>query len=162
VLCYTISIISTPCSMLCPSLFQAAEVLVSDGQWTWRWKIISICLIDQRAKEYHSIKVYTQTFPAVQWARLCRLNKFKKFANCCRFAIRSFINMIPNCILSVEIDRYGFFGADANTSAVHGLVVDKPIFPEFFKSCFLLYHQRYNVFYVLPFLQKLQKSWFMS
>jgi len=31
-----------------------------------------------------------------------------------------------------------------------------------FKSCFLLHYQKYDVFYVLPFLQKLKKSGFMS
>jgi len=61
---------------------------------------------------------------------------------------------------SLEIDRYGFFGAstDADISAIHGPITD---ISKIFKSCFLLHYQNYNVFCALPFFQKLQKSGFM-
>ena len=58
----------------------------------------------------------------------------------------------------LEIDRYGFFGADADISVSNGPIAD---ISKIFKSCFLLHCQKY-VFYALPFFQKLQKSGFMS
>jgi len=60
----------------------------------------------------------------------------------------------------LEIDRYGFFGADTDLPAIHGLIADADISKNF-KSCFLLHYQKY-VFYTVPFFQKLQKSGFMS
>jgi len=36
----------------------------------------------------------------------------------------------------LEIDRYDFFGADADVSAIHGPLTD---IPKIFKSCFLLH-----------------------
>jgi len=62
-------------------------------------------------------------------------------------------------VLKLEIDRYGFFGADTDISAIHGPIAD---ITEIFISCFLLHYQKYYVFYALPFFQKLQKSGFMS
>ena len=61
----------------------------------------------------------------------------------------------------LEIDRYGFLGADtsADISANYGLIADTDI-SKIFKSCFLL-HDQNNVFYALPFFEKLQKSGFM-
>jgi len=53
--------------------------------------------------------------------------------------------------MQLEIDRYGFFGADTDISAVHGPIAD---ISQFFKSCFLLHYQKYNVFDALPFFQK--------
>jgi len=43
----------------------------------------------------------------------------------------------------LEIDRYGFFEADTDTS-------------KSFKSCLLLHYQKYDVFYVLPFFETLK------
>jgi len=47
--------------------------------------------------------------------------------------------------LKAEIDRYGFFEADTDISKI-------------FKSCFLPHYQKYDVFYALPFLQKLKNQ----
>jgi len=63
--------------------------------------------------------------------------------------------------VKIRIDRYDFFGADADISAIHGPIADADI-SEIFKSCFLLHCQKYNVFHALPFFQKLQNSGFMS
>jgi len=60
---------------------------------------------------------------------------------------------------TLEIDRYGFFRADTDILAIHGPIAD---ISKFFISCFLLHYQKYYVFYALPFLQKLQKSGFLS
>jgi len=62
---------------------------------------------------------------------------------------------------SLAIDRYDFFGADAHILAVYGAVADNNI-SKTFKSCFLLHYQKYNILYVLPFFQKLQKSGFIT
>jgi len=62
---------------------------------------------------------------------------------------------------SLEIYRYGFFGADTDISAIHGPIADTDT-SKIFKSCCLLHYQKYNVFYALLFFQKLQKSGFMS
>jgi len=59
----------------------------------------------------------------------------------------------------LEIDQYGFFGADADISAIHGPITD---ISKIFKFCFVLHYRKYNVFYALPFFQKLQKSGFMN
>jgi len=56
--------------------------------------------------------------------------------------------------LQLDIDRNGFFGADTDVSAIHGPITD---ISKLFKFCFLLHYQKYNVFYALPFFQKLQK-----
>ena len=75
-----------------------------------------------------------------------------------------------NCLLYfngilywVEIDRYGFFGTDADTdiSAIHGPIADTDV-SKFLKSCFLLHYQKHYVFYALPFFKKLQIWGFMS
>jgi len=55
----------------------------------------------------------------------------------------------------LEIDRYVFFGADTDISAIHGPTAD---ISKFLISCFLLHYQKHDVFYALPFFQKLQKS----
>jgi len=47
--------------------------------------------------------------------------------------------------LRVEIGRYGFFEADTDISKI-------------FKSCFLLHYQKYDVFYALPYFQKLNNQ----
>jgi len=57
--------------------------------------------------------------------------------------------------LSVEVNRYGFFGVDTGISAIHGPITD---ISKIFKSCFLLHYQKCNVFYVLPFFQKLKNQ----
>jgi len=59
----------------------------------------------------------------------------------------------------LEINRHGFLGADTDISAIHGPIAN---ISKIFKFCFLLHYQNYNVFYALPFFQKLQKSGFMS
>ena len=46
-------------------------------------------------------------------------------------------------------------------------LIDRQLIPitdvsKIFESCFLLHYQKYNVFYALPFIRKLQKSGFMS
>jgi len=58
----------------------------------------------------------------------------------------------------LEIDWHGFFGANTDTQAIHGPIAytDNQYF-KFFKSGFLLHYKKYNVFYALTFLQKLQK-----
>jgi len=62
------------------------------------------------------------------------------------------LDIIEWHILELEIDRYGFFGADAYVSAVHEPIAD---ISKIFKSCFLLHYQKYYVFYALPFSEKL-------
>jgi len=59
-----------------------------------------------------------------------------------------------------EIDQYGFFEAKTNISAIHGPIPTSDI-SKIFRSCFLLHYQKYDVFYALSFLQKLEKSGFM-
>jgi len=54
-----------------------------------------------------------------------------------------------------------FFEVDTDISTIHGPIPITNIF-KIFKSCFLLHYQRYDVFYALPFFQKLKKSGFMS
>jgi len=46
-------------------------------------------------------------------------------------------------------------------SAIHGPIANNQYFRNFFRSCFLLHYQKYNVFCALPFFQNLQKSGFM-
>jgi len=55
------------------------------------------------------------------------------------------------------------FGANTNAdiSANYGLIANTNI-SKIFQSCFLLRYQKYNVFYALPFVEKLQKSGFMG
>jgi len=48
---------------------------------------------------------------------------------------------------------------NTDISAIHGLITN---ISKIFKSCFVLHYQKYVVFYALPFLQKLQKSRFLS
>jgi len=48
-------------------------------------------------------------------------------------------------VLTLEIDRYGFFEANTDISKI-------------FKSCYLLHYQKYNVFYALHFFQKLKNQ----
>jgi len=57
--------------------------------------------------------------------------------------------------LKLEINRYGFFGAniDTDTSAIHVSRADADI-SKIFKSCFLLHYQKYYAFYISPFFQK--------
>ena len=45
----------------------------------------------------------------------------------------------------LEIDRYGFFEADTDTSKI-------------FKSCIVLHYQTYDVFCALPFFQNLENQ----
>jgi len=49
----------------------------------------------------------------------------------------------------------GHSWADTNISAIHGPITD---ISKFFKFCLLLHYQKYNVFYILPFFQKLLMS----
>jgi len=51
------------------------------------------------------------------------------------------------------------FGVDADISAIHGPIAG---ISKIRKSSFLLHYQKYDVFYALPFFQKLQKSGFLS
>jgi len=57
------------------------------------------------------------------------------------------------------MDRYGFFGAGTDISAIHGPISD---ISKIFKSCF--YFIVKNIMYCMPYLffQKLQNSGFMS
>jgi len=55
----------------------------------------------------------------------------------------------------IEIDRYGFLGADTDILAIPGLIAD---ISKIFKSCFLLRYQKYNVFYALPFFKNLKNQ----
>jgi len=48
----------------------------------------------------------------------------------------------------IEIDRYGFFDADTDISAIHGPITD---ISKIFKSCFWLHYQKYCV-YSMPYL----------
>ena len=73
---------------------------------------------------------------------------------------KKFNNSWDDQSLGLEIEQYGFFGADTNISTIHGQIADTSI-SKILKSCFLLHYQKY-VFHALPFLQKLQKSWLMS
>jgi len=57
-------------------------------------------------------------------------------------------------IFTLEIDRYGFFETDTDISAIHGQI----LITDIFKSCFLLHYQKHNVFYALPFFQKLKNQ----
>jgi len=59
-------------------------------------------------------------------------------------------------------DRPIFLGADL--SDCRPLTDRQPItdISKIFKSCFRFHHQKYDVFYALPFFQKLYKSGFMS
>jgi len=52
----------------------------------------------------------------------------------------------------LEIDRYGFFEADTYISAIHWPIPITDI-SKIFKSYFLLYYQKYDIFYALPFLK---------
>jgi len=51
----------------------------------------------------------------------------------------------------LEINPFGFFGADTDASASHGPITN---ISKIFKSCFLLHYQKYNVVCALPFFQK--------
>ena len=57
-------------------------------------------------------------------------------------------------LLLLEIDRYSFFEADTNLSAIHGPILITDISKNF-KSYFLLHYQKYDVFYALPFFKNL-------
>jgi len=66
---------------------------------------------------------------------------------------------VVHLLSRLEIDRYGFFGADADIQAIHELITNVS---KIFISCFLVHFLKYNVFYALPFFQKLKKTGFMS
>jgi len=56
-----------------------------------------------------------------------------------------------------EIDRYGFFEADIDISAIHGPITD---ISKIFKSCFLLlinYHKYSRMYYMPYFFSKTSK-----
>jgi len=59
----------------------------------------------------------------------------------------------------LDIDRYAFFKADTDISAIHGPIAN---ISKIFKSCFLLHYQKCDVFYAIPFSQKLKQSGFVS
>jgi len=59
----------------------------------------------------------------------------------------------------IKIDLYGFFEADTDILAVHGLIAD---ISKILNFGFLLHYQKYDVFCALPFFQKLKKTEFMS
>jgi len=56
--------------------------------------------------------------------------------------------VIKHGCIKLEIDRYGFFEADTDISAIHGLIADTNI-SKILKSCFLLIK---NVMYFMPYL----------
>jgi len=64
------------------------------------------------------------------------------------FAFTMFLSSLlhSHCAL-LEIDRYGFLGADANISAIHGLI---PIFPKFLNLlfCFIIKNNMYSMPYL--------------
>ena len=68
------------------------------------------------------------------------------------------ISCLPG-LSRIEIDQYGFSGADIDISAIRGPIAD---ISQIFRSTFLLHYQKYNVFYALTFFQKRQKSGFIS
>jgi len=57
----------------------------------------------------------------------------------------------------MEINRYGFFGADTNILAIHGPMPITGI-SKIVKSCFLLHYQKYSVFYALPFFRNFKNQ----
>ena len=49
-------------------------------------------------------------------------------------------------MLKIEIDHFGFFGASTDISTIHGpIAYTDNWYTKNFKSCFLLYYQKYNV-----------------
>jgi len=57
--------------------------------------------------------------------------------------------------VKLEIDRYGFIGADIDMLAIYDPITD---FPKFLNFYFLLHYQKYNVFHALPFFKNV-KNW---
>jgi len=57
-------------------------------------------------------------------------------------------------MFSLEINRYGFFGADTDTSAIHGPIAD---ISKIFKSFFLLHCEK-HVFYALYFFKNFKNQ----
>jgi len=55
----------------------------------------------------------------------------------------------------VEIDRYSFFGADADIPANYGPITD---ISKICKSCFLLHYQKYDVVYALLFFKNFKNQ----
>jgi len=53
-----------------------------------------------------------------------------------------FIHQNDDVMQLLEIDRYVFFGADADIYAIHGPIAD---ISKIFKSCFLVHYQKYCV-----------------
>jgi len=77
-------------------------------------------------------------------------------ANCAQHLPRDLLRPSSG-LKELEIDRYGFFGADTDTSTIHGPIADTDI-SQIFKSCFLLHYQKLYVFYALPFLKNFKNQ----
>ena len=137
------------------------------------YELISLYLISQHFVVYYFRTLHCNNllwiiagnyfellFNFIFWAQHTNSSIKPEKIKCTNLSHLYWLNLDMNQrLLLIKINRYGFFGANTDISVIHGPIAD---ISKNFKSCFLLHYQKYNVFYALPFYQKLQKSGFVS